>query len=236
MSAKYRQYSYTAARVHRQKIIFTALLIGFTFLIYTVLTSYFIKTFRIQSDTMEPEISVKDRILAVPIYNTASVKRGELVVTAPAFHIDLNFFEKSLNAVFGFLTFQLYRPFDLQKRPSSKYTVRRVIGLPGDTVYMENFVLYIKTQDAEHFLTEFELSQDKYNLEIKELPLNWDKSLPFSGFYPKTVLKEDEYFLLCDNRIASDDSRMWGPVNGKNRIYGRILVKYWPFNTFKIYK
>jgi len=73
-------------------------------------------------------------------------------------------------------------------------------------------------------------------LEIKELPLNWDKSLPFSGFYPKTVLKEGEYFLLCDNRIASDDSRMWGPVNGKNRIYGRILVKYWPFNTFKIYK
>ena len=236
MTAKYRNYSYTAKRMHRNKVLFVAFLVSCAFLIYTVLTAYFVKTFKIQSDTMEPEICRKDRILVVPIYNTASVKRGEAVVTAPAFRIHLNFFERSLNAVCGFLSFQLYRPFDLQRHPSLKYTVRRVVGLPGDTVYMENFILYIKTRDAEHFLTEFELAQDKYNLEIKELPAGWDKSLPLAGSYPKTVLKEGEYFLLCDNGIASDDSRMWGPVNGKSRIYGRILVKYWPFGSFKVYK
>ena len=105
MTAKYRNYSYTAKRMHRNKVLFVAFLVSCAFLIYTVLTAYFIKTFKIQSDTMEPEICRKDRILVVPIYNTASVKRGEAVVTAPAFRIHLNFFERSLNAVCGFLSF-----------------------------------------------------------------------------------------------------------------------------------
>ena len=100
---------------------------------------------------------------------------------------------------------------------------------------MENFVLHIKTKDSDHFLTEFELTKKNYDIEIKGLPADWDSSLPFSGSYPKTVLKDDEYFVLCDNRIITDDSRLWGIVEGEKKICGKIILKYWPLKEFKSY-
>ena len=237
MSAKYRQYSYTAKRKHRNKILFIIFLVISVFLIHTLVTSYLIKTFKIQSDTMEPEICKGDRILVTPIYSKEnSLERGDVIITAPDFGLETGFWKNTLNTVMGFFTFQFFRPFDFQNKTASKYTIRRIIGLPGDTVYMKDFILYIKTQDAEHFLTEFELTDKDYNPDIMVLPNNWDKDRPFSGNYPQITLKEDEYFVLCDNRIASDDSRIWGPIRGDKRIYGRILFRYWPFNKFKIYR
>lgn len=182
---------------------------------------------------MFPEISTGDMVLMTPIYSQASAKRGDLVVIDDTLSQNKSFFKSIVNTLTGFFTFQLLRPFDLQSEDA--YSIRRIVGLPGDTLYMENFVLHIKTKDSSHFLTEFELAQKNYDIEVKDLPEHWDSSLPFSGAYPETVLKEGEYFVLCDNRIITDDSRLWGAVEGDKKIYGKIILKYWPFKEFKSY-
>ena len=95
---------------------------------------------------------------------------------------------------------------------------------------MKDFILYIKPKNGEHFLTEFEVAENDYNIKIENLPENWDSSLPFSGTYPQITLQEGQYFVLCDNRIASNDSRLWGPMQVESQIKGRILMRYWPFS------
>lgn len=233
MTAKYRNFSYTAKREYQNKVFFIVFLVVFTFLSYILITSYLLKTYRLQTDTMFPEISTGDMVLMTPIYSQASAKRGDLVVIDDTLSQNKSFFKSIVNTLTGFFTFQLLRPFDLQSEDA--YSIRRVVGLPGDTLYMENFVLHIKTKDSSHFLTEFELAQQNYDIEVKDLPEHWDSSLPFSGAYPETVLKEGEYFVLCDNRIITDDSRLWGAVEGDKKIYGKIILKYWPFKEFKSY-
>ena len=232
MTAKYRSYSYTEKREYRNKVIFIAFLFIFAFCTYTLITSYLVKTYRLQTNTMLPGISKGDMVLSTPIYNPYSAKRGDLVIIDGSYSDSKSFFKNAVNSIVGFITFQLFQPFESQN--SGLYSIRRIVGLPGDTVYMENFVVHIKTKDSEHFLTEFELAQKNYDIEIKELPKNWDSSIPFSGSYPKTVLKENEYFVLCDNRIITDDSRLWGAVDGDKKICGKIIFKYWPINKFKI--
>ncbi|WP_255824383.1 signal peptidase I [Treponema putidum] len=234
MTAKYRNFSYTAKREYRNKVLFIIFLVVFVFFVYTLFTSYLLKTYRLKTDAMYPAISSGDMILGTPIYNPSfSAKRGDLVLIKDSASEKSPFFKRSVNAVVGFFTFQLFQPFDLQN--SDFYSIRRIIGLPGDTVYMENFVLHIKTKDSEHFLTEFELAQKNYDIEIKDLARHWDSSLPFSGSYPKTLLKEDEYFVLCDNRIFTDDSRLWGAISADKKISGKIILKYWPLKEFKSY-
>ena len=233
MTAKYRNFSYTARREHRNKVFFIIFLVLFAFFSYILITSYLLKTYRLQTDTMLPEISTGDMVLASFIYAPVSAKRGDLVLIDGTSSQTKSFLKSAVNSITGFFTFQLLRPFDLQSE--NAYSIRRIVGLPGDTLYMENFVLHIKTKDSEHFLTEFELTQKNYDIEVKDLPQSWDLSLPFSGTYPKTVLKEGEYFVLCDNRIITDDSRLWGAVKGDKKICGKIILKYWPFKEFKSY-
>lgn len=237
MAAKYRDYSYTAKREYRKKVIFIVSLVIFVFSVYTLITSFLIKTYIIQSDAMSPEILHGEAVLITPIYKPESyAKRGNVIVLSPAYEDKRSFFQKAADKFFGFFTFQMFRPFENRAGQGTANVIRRLVGLPGDTVYMENFILHIKTENAEHFLTEFELAEIDYNLEIQELPAGWNSKLPFSGTYPETTLKENEYFLLCDNRIISDDSRLWGPVDGKKRICGNVLFKYWPFGAFKLYQ
>ena len=233
MTAKYRNFSYTAKKEYRNKVLFIIFLVLFAFFSYILITSYLLKTYRLQTDTMFPEISTGDMVLASFIYAPVSAKRGDLVLIDGTSSQTKSFLKSAVNSITGFFTFQLLRPFDLQSE--NAYSIRRIVGLPGDTLYMENFVLHIKTQDSEHFLTEFELTQKNYDIEVKDLPQSWDLSLPFSGTYPKTVLKEGEYFVLCDNRIITDDSRLWGAVKGDKKICGKIILKYWPFKEFKSY-
>ncbi|QOW62087.1 signal peptidase I [Treponema pedis] len=237
MGARYRDYSYTAKLEHRRKVLFICFIFIFIFSVYTVITSFLIRPYRIQSDSMKPEIALNDIVLTTPIYNPFSTaKRGSLVVITPSFNDKRSFFQKTADGIISFFTFQLFKPFEMRQRQGQSASIRRIIGMPGDTIYMENFILHIKTAEAEHFLTEFELTETDYNLEISKLPLNWNAALPFSGSYPKITLKENEYFVLCDNRLISDDSRMWGPLDGKVRIYGSLLLKYWPLKKIKLYK
>ncbi len=235
MKKKYRDYSYTAKREHKNRVISIIFLIFFIFITYNLITIYLIKPYRICSNAMDPELSNNQLILSSPIYNAKkSAKRGQLVLVSRETE-SLSFAKRAVNSLFRFCTLQLYEPFGAKGAPATKFSIRRIVALPGDTIYMKDFILHIKTPDNNHFLSEFELAKVNYDVKLDNLPKNWNAKQAFSGSYPEITLKEDEYFLLCDNRIISDDSRFWGVIP-ESGIIGKVLMLYWPFNKFKTYE
>jgi signal peptidase I len=93
----------------------------------------------------------------------------------------------------------------------SKSFIKRVIGLPGDTLEMRQGTLYVNGK----------VVPEPY------VPLRYED---FSNFGPMTVAK-DSYFVMGDHRISSNDSRVFGAVENKF-IYGRAVFAYWPVDHF----
>lgn len=103
----------------------------------------------------------------------------------------------------------------------SKYLVKRVLGLPGETVQIKDNKLYINNQVLE----EDYISKDIYMNDFDLTEIGYDK------------IPENMYFVLGDNRNQSTDSRSQtvGLVNEKN-ILGKVFIRIWPLNKFKLIK
>ena len=86
--------------------------------------------------------------------------------------------------------------------------IKRVYGLPGESIKCENGTLYINDHKIED---DYATNQTSDFDEVK--------------------LGEDEYFLLGDNRKVSKDSRIIGPISRKN-ISGTTKFIIWPFKKF----
>lgn len=103
-------------------------------------------------------------------------------------------------------------------RDPSKYFIKRLIGLPGETVIITNGQVTIQNQSSpEGFILE-------------ELYLQGATTM---GDYSVKV-SPDTYFLLGDNRNESLDSRIFGPVPVKN-IVGRVWLRAFPLNRWTIF-
>mgnify|MGYP001601673627 CR=1 FL=1 len=98
--------------------------------------------------------------------------------------------------------------------PAMHY-LKRVIALPGDRIKIEDGVI-----------TLF----NKANTEGKIFDQSFIKGVETKGSIDLT-LKEDEFFMMGDNRDNSYDSRRFGPVK-KDLIVGRVLLRGWPFQRF----
>jgi len=96
---------------------------------------------------------------------------------------------------------------------SQRY-IKRIIGLPGETVEIRDGKIDIFNKDGEKVLRE-----ENY-LPQSTLTLG-DTNI---------TLKENEFFVLGDNREASSDSRRWGPVPKEDMI-GRVFFRVWPLAT-----
>ncbi len=97
----------------------------------------------------------------------------------------------------------------------SQFFIKRVIGLPGETVTVKEGAVFVKNKEAEKKLEESSyLSADL--VTVGTVTYN---------------LAEDEYFVLGDNRMWSKDSREFGPVK-KKFIIGRTWFRGWPLNRF----
>ncbi len=93
----------------------------------------------------------------------------------------------------------------------SKSFIKRVIGLPGETVEIRQGVVYVNGKAvAEPYVPQ------KYE--------------DLSDFGPVRVPK-DSYFVMGDHRVSSNDSRVFGPVASRY-IYGRAVFAYWPVDHF----
>jgi signal peptidase I len=87
--------------------------------------------------------------------------------------------------------------------------VKRVIGIPGDVVEIDTGVVSVnETRLDEPYVTH-----------------------PDRKSMVRTVVPPDTYFVLGDNRRASNDSRAWGPVP-TDLVIGRGWLSYWPLNRW----
>jgi signal peptidase I len=101
----------------------------------------------------------------------------------------------------------------------SQFYIKRVIGLPGETVALEGGAVHIRTQNNGGDVT---LNESYLAPRVLTVP---DETV---------TLKEGDYFVLGDNRPSSSDSRVWGTLPYRY-IVGRVLIRLWPVNTFAVY-
>ena len=135
--------------------------------------------------SMEPTLASGDRVLTNRlIYKLTDPKRGDLIVFKP------------------------------NGNENSHYYIKRVIGLPGETIQIIDGFIYINGERLK----------EGYGKEI--IDLNHLGAVE----YP-VVLGKDEYFVLGDNRNNSSDSRypMVGNVK-KDDIVGKAFFRIWPFS------
>lgn len=96
---------------------------------------------------------------------------------------------------------------------SQRY-IKRIIGLPGETIEIKDNKVIIFNEKGSQILDE-------------------SGYLPSETLTPgeiRITLAENEYFVLGDNRYASADSRRWGPLPRED-IIGRVFLRAWPFTA-----
>ena len=106
-----------------------------------------------------------------------------------------------------------------------EYYVKRIYGLPGETVYIDNNSIYINGKKIDDPYAKDAMDDSQIELGTKEKPY---------------TLKSDEYYVLGDHRSVSLDSRSIpqgedpdapGPVKREN-IAGKVFLRIWPLNQF----
>jgi signal peptidase I len=167
--------------------------------IVLAIKAWVINPYRIPSSSMEPtlhcarpgsgcEARFSDRVLANRfIYHFRKPRRGEIIV----FHTP---------------------PLAEQKCGSGGTFVKRLIGLPGETIQEKSGTIYI---DGRKLIEPY-IKPDRRDSESDIL----GKTGPYH-------IPQGMYFFMGDNRIQSCDSREWGPVPRKN-IIGEVFAVYWP--------
>ena len=163
--------------------------------LWYVIDGWVVKPYKIPSASMEPTLQEGDRVLVARfIYHLHGPRRGDVVVFHPP--------GTGSTVQRGATT------------EASVYFIKRVIGLPGETVEGRNgHVQVCKAHEVDcRSLTE------PYLMSPGQV----------ADFGPVTVPK-GQYFVMGDNRGDSDDSRDWGTLPRGNIIGGAFAI-YWPLD------
>lgn len=245
MIQRRRKLSYTDQILKRKR--FLAWLAAFfaLYLAFELVSGFFLSSYAVATDSMLPGIAPGDRVLASPFaYGPKSPlysgrfpglgkpERGDLVLMEPSSWDSGGFFERLLDSIVRFVSFQQLGVLSGDKVSHDKtLLVKRVIAGPGDRVYMKDFVCYVETAGSDHFLTEYEVSGKLYDTRKDPLSSLHEPSMPFSGNHDAIILGEGEYYVVGDNRTVSADSRAWGTVKA-SQFVAKLVFRYWPFDKF----
>ncbi len=154
-------------------------------LVALVIKAVLLQAFVIPSRSMEPTLLIGDRVLVFrPSYRIADVDRGDVVV-----------FE---------------RPEQLRRGGDDADLIKRVVGLPGETVEGRDGAVYVNdARLAEPWLPTGVVTRN---------------------FAPVTV-PAGHLWVMGDNRDNSQDSRVFGTLD-QNRVIGEAFVRWWPASRF----
>jgi signal peptidase I len=149
-------------------------------LVFGVVRPFVIEAYRIPTESMVPTLEVGDRILANKfIYHFTDPKKGDIIV------------------------------FDSVDEGDDQTLVKRVVGVAGDEIQVEDGVLFV-------------------NGEAQNEPY-LNQELPFRGSYGPMEVPEGHIFVMGDNRGNSADSRVFGPLPLEN-VKGEAFVRFWPIS------
>lgn len=178
----------------------------FAAIIIIPVKTFFFQPFFVEGASMEPSFSGGDYLIVNEFgYKTTDVRLGD----------NLDFSVKPFRELSRFDAVVFKYP-----RNPSQYFIKRIIGLPGETIQIKNSQITI--YNAEH-PTGF-LLDDKMFLSPRTV----------TAETIMTELKPDEYFVMGDNRPNSYDSRAIGPIP-EDKIIGRVSVRVWPFTGASVY-
>lgn len=105
-----------------------------------------------------------------------------------------------------------------------EYLIKRIVGLPGETVRITDGQVYIREVGA----TDFYLLDEPY-LQPGTITTVMAHGMAYG--YDEIVLGDDEYYCMGDNRIVSNDSRNLGPFTS-DRIKGIAFIRVLPLADF----
>jgi signal peptidase I len=182
------QHAPRRRRPRRRTLIEAAVLIAVALVLAVGLRSFAFQTFWIPTTSMVPTLDAHDRILVQKaFFNWHDVREGDIVVfTDP--------------------------PLDRCGGSAQSDLVKRVIGLPGQTIYSAGNNIYIDGRRlAEPYLPHYD-------------PLG--PPIPDATRQHPFRVPQGEFYMMGDNRAISCDSRYWGPIKGTS-IIGKVVLLWW---------
>jgi signal peptidase I len=172
----------------RRALAETAIMILVAVLLVGLVRAFAFQIFWIPSSSMVPTLGVYDRIVVQKAFFTwRDVREGDIVVFR-------------------------HPPLDHCGGPQVGDLVKRVIALPGQTIYSSGNSIYVNGQ----LLAEPYLPHDD--------PLG--PPVPDASSQHPYRVPPGEFYMLGDNRADSCDSRYWGPVKGSS-IIGKVVLTWW---------
>lgn len=194
--------------------------IGFAFLLFLVIRTFLIQAFKIPTGSMEETLLIGDFLL---------VNKAVYGAQIPGTHYRLPAFENVGRQ--DVVVFEYPDPYE-EYGPNPDY-VKRVIGLPGDTVQMIEKRVYVNGQPLDepyaHYLPlEPDSRYDPhFDWQRRHLAPGYDAVAynPSKDTWGPLIVPAGKYFVLGDNRDNSADSRYWGFVDAA-LIKGKPLIVY----------
>ena len=182
-----------------------------------VLRSFLVEPFQIPSSSMVPTLQVGDYILVnkytygirLPVLRTKVLSLNE-----PDRGDVMVFFPPHMN---------------------DTYFIKRVVGLPGDTVTYRNKVLYVNGERLPRQpVAELAVPDGRYNIGLEALGdsnhlMQVDRQRPGRDF--SVMVQPGHYFMMGDNRDNSSDSRIWGQVPEQD-IVGKAFAIWMHWDSF----
>jgi signal peptidase I len=184
--------------------------------------TFVVQAFEIPTGSMEDTLLVGDHVFVDRIGPTA--KAGYLGPLVPYRQIKRN----------DIIVF-------LHPATPGMYVVKRIVGIPGDRLHLENGKLFVNgvaqnepylnpNHYYEEYKDEFPRIPAVTQREIAQGYPWWPMQLQGNIQNGDLVVPQDSYFGMGDNRSNSLDSRFWGFIPKEN-IVGRPLFIYWSFDT-----
>lgn len=151
----------------------------------TIINKFWFFFIKVPTGSMEPTIMPGDKILVTRVYNKEKLQRGDIVV----------FYSEELSK-------ENNKTFNL---------VKRLIGLPGDKVVIEeNGDIYVNGKKTDEDYVKYQL-----------------------GIEREFTVPQGKYLFLGDNRANSNDARLWSQTYiGEKDIMGKAKVTVFPFGRF----
>jgi signal peptidase I len=206
--------------------------LGGAILIYLVIKTFLFEAYRIPSGSMVPTLLVGDWLFvnkavygaAVPFTDVhmpafADPKRGEVVVFKSPTQVD-------------------------QPEDPNPTLVKRLVGMPGDTLYMRGGMLFVNgiaqrqgygIQSRPSFGSSQPDQTDplfawQHAIELKQSRFGAAPAVPTHDSCGPLVIPRETYFMMGDARYDSKDSRYWGVVPRAN-VRGRPIFVYYSYNA-----
>jgi signal peptidase I len=177
-----------APRSRRRALAGWAMTLALALLLAFGIRTFAFQAFSIPTTSMVPTLDVHDRILVQKaLFNWHQVRAGDIVVFT-------------------------HPPRDHCPGPAATDLVKRVIALPGQTIYSAGGTLYVDGRRLrEPYLPQYD-------------PLG--PPIPGATRQDPFHVPRGEFYVMGDNRAISCDSRYWGPINGSS-IVGRVVMLLW---------